>query len=105
MSISAVTPTGCVVSILLSLIVLLPRQALHRCHLAEELLHRHRRGAHHALARRDIPHDAGLRADSRPAADGEVACQSPLRGDDDVITEPRAAGNARLGNQHAAASY
>src|SRR6185437_7331513 len=105
MSISAVTPVGWLVSILLSLIALLPRQALHRRHLAEELLHRHCRGAHHALARRDIAHDAGLRADARAAADGEVARQSPLRGDDDVIAEPRAAGNARLGNQHATASY
>src|SRR6185437_14393576 len=105
MSISAVTPVGWLVSILLSLIALLPRQALHRCHLAEELLHRHRRGAHHALARRDIAHDASLRADSRTAADGKVARQSPLPGDDNVIAEPRAAGNARLGNQHAATSY
>ena len=52
-------------------------------------LHRLRRAAHHIGARRHIRHHAGLRPDPRPRADPQMACQTRLASDHDVIFQDR----------------
>src|SRR5579863_549486 len=97
-SISAVTWGCCsIVSVMGSSFASVPgREAPDVSDEIMKFLDRHRRRAEQGLARRHVANHAGLRADTRAIADGQMAGKASLPSDHDIIAEPRTARDADL---------